>query len=120
MSYDKNTWQTGDVITANKLNHIEDGIAGAGGGGILILSADENGVIDHTWQQIHDADFAVLRYERTVDGYVTMFNDVVVKTYYGVANEYYIAEGPEEVIFGCASADGYPTYNWSPDGKDGD
>ena len=28
MSYEKQTWATGDVITANKLNHMEDGIAG--------------------------------------------------------------------------------------------
>ena len=27
MAYEKQTWTTGDVITANKLNHIEDGIA---------------------------------------------------------------------------------------------
>lgn len=35
MSYEKQTWATGDVITAEKLNHMEDGIAGAesGGGG---------------------------------------------------------------------------------------
>lgn len=32
MSYDKNTWQSGDVITAVKLNNIEDGIANASGG----------------------------------------------------------------------------------------
>lgn len=28
MSYVKQTWNTGDVVTAEKLNHIEDGIAG--------------------------------------------------------------------------------------------
>ena len=28
MAYEKQTWATGDVITANKLNHMEDGIAG--------------------------------------------------------------------------------------------
>ena len=33
MSYNKTTWQTGDVITATKLNNIEDGIANASGGG---------------------------------------------------------------------------------------
>lgn len=32
MSYDKQTWVDGDLITAEKLNHIEDGIANAGGG----------------------------------------------------------------------------------------
>ena len=27
MSYEKNTWSNGDIITAEKLNHIEDGIS---------------------------------------------------------------------------------------------
>ena len=30
MSYEKQTWTTGDTITANKLNHMEDGIAEGG------------------------------------------------------------------------------------------
>ena len=44
MAYDKNTWQSGDVVTSAKLNNIENGIAanaeaiaeleeGGGGGG---------------------------------------------------------------------------------------
>ena len=32
MAYEKQTWQTGDVITQEKLNHMEDGIANVGGG----------------------------------------------------------------------------------------
>ena len=32
MSYTKYTWETGEVITAAKLNHIEDGIAAIGSG----------------------------------------------------------------------------------------
>lgn len=32
MAYDKNIWSCGDEITAEKLNHMEDGIANAGGG----------------------------------------------------------------------------------------
>lgn len=27
MSYTKNTWQTGDIVSSEKLNHMEDGIA---------------------------------------------------------------------------------------------
>ena len=27
MSYEKHTWESGETITAEKLNHIEDGIA---------------------------------------------------------------------------------------------
>ena len=29
MAYTKQTWQTGDTITAEKLNHIEDGVGDA-------------------------------------------------------------------------------------------
>ena len=44
MSYDKQTWATGDTITANKLNHMEDGIAAGGGASYdLIIESDDNG-----------------------------------------------------------------------------
>lgn len=33
MAYEKQTWVDGEVITQEKLNHMEDGIANAGGGG---------------------------------------------------------------------------------------
>lgn len=31
MSYEKHTWETGELITADKLNHMEEGIEGGGG-----------------------------------------------------------------------------------------
>jgi hypothetical protein len=59
MSYVKQTWQTGDVVTSAKLNHMEDGIAaggGSGGGGVLVvtatLNADETGTCDKTMGEI--------------------------------------------------------------------
>ena len=36
MSYTKQTWNTGDIITAQKLNHMEDGIVQGGGGSLLV------------------------------------------------------------------------------------
>lgn len=36
MSYEKQTWANGDVITATGLNHMEDGIADGGGGGYFV------------------------------------------------------------------------------------
>ena len=51
MSYVKNTWTTGDVITAEKLNHIEDGVASISlpdidpttdAGKVLTVSSDGN------------------------------------------------------------------------------
>lgn len=37
MSYEKQTWQTGDVVTSAKLNHMEDGIAA---GGVLVVNVN--------------------------------------------------------------------------------
>ena len=39
MSYEPYTWKGGDTVTANKLNHIEQGIAQGGSGGILHVPA---------------------------------------------------------------------------------
>lgn len=36
MAYEKQTWTCGETITADKLNHIENGLASAGGGGYWI------------------------------------------------------------------------------------
>ena len=33
MAYEKHTWECGEAITTEKLNHIEEGIANAGEGG---------------------------------------------------------------------------------------
>lgn len=33
MAYVKKTWECGETITADALNHMEDGIANASGGG---------------------------------------------------------------------------------------
>lgn len=41
MAYDKQTWVSGEVITAVKLNHMEDGIANAGGGSIEAYDFDQ-------------------------------------------------------------------------------
>lgn len=47
MSY---TWSNGELITAEKLNE-----TGSSGGGGLVATCDANGVLDKTWQEIHDA-----------------------------------------------------------------
>lgn len=49
MAYEKQTWECGETITAEKLNHIEDGIADAsngGGGGTAPLIVREESVQD--------------------------------------------------------------------------
>lgn len=60
MAYTKQTWATGDVITAEKLNHREDGVAGAGGVLVVHINFTQDGnytvyTLDKTWQEIYDA-----------------------------------------------------------------
>ena len=56
--YQKTNWQSGDTITAAKLNNIENGIAG---GGVLESGMNpETMALDKTWKEIHDASYAIL------------------------------------------------------------
>lgn len=57
MSYNKTTWTNGDVITAEKLNHMEDGIASGGSGGVLVVSTvydDDSGktYLNKTFEEV--------------------------------------------------------------------
>lgn len=53
MSYTKNTWETGDTITAAKLNHMEDGIDNAGTLFVTITqNADDSYTADRTFTEI--------------------------------------------------------------------
>lgn len=50
-------WQDGEIITAEKLNQT---------GGILVVNAMydselHNTTLDKTWQEIYDADFAIIK-----------------------------------------------------------
>ena len=75
MAYTKQNWNNGDIITADKLNHIEDGIADSGGGSAFIINVNEDGVIwtlDKTWQQIYEAFYSgsecIVKLERDENG----------------------------------------------------
>lgn len=55
MSYIKQTWTRGDTITADKLNHMEDGIAS---GGVFIVEQTQSGntyTLNKTWNEIYNA-----------------------------------------------------------------
>lgn len=63
MSYTEHTWQTGETITAAKLNNLEEGIqeaAQSGGGGILVHGSMVNNVytLDMTVEDLYDATLA--------------------------------------------------------------
>lgn len=59
MSYEKTTWKTGDKVTADKLNHIEDGISEVESKSdafvIQIVDADWHIYFDKTYAEIKQA-----------------------------------------------------------------
>ena len=78
MAYEKNTWATGDVVTANKLNHIEDGIIN---NGIFIVNitvseiTDTTGTKDKSLSEISAAFNAGMRcYANILDTLVPLIN----------------------------------------------
>lgn len=57
MSYEKHNWESQEVITANKLNHLEDGIESCSSQKtLLIRTSQQDGytVLDKTWKEIYD------------------------------------------------------------------
>ena len=115
MSYEKQTWANGDVITATGLNHMEDGIADAGGGGgtpLEILSVEnqsETGaVLNKTFNEIKEA---------FPNCYVTFGGDeyqynVVVYVSHDLG-QYKVGVGYDaNNVYTVNSADGYPEMSY--------
>ena len=104
MSYEKQTWVNGEVITDNKLNHMEDGIANAGG---LILhatydSSEERTVLDKTWQEINDAfvsgmSVVVVYEDDAVKALMETYHDgSTYSLQFGISADGYQADSPDD------------------------
>ena len=103
MTYEKTEWQNGDIITAEKLNNMEDGIANAG---VLVvrLSISTN-TLNKTWQEIYDAPFCIIS---TV---TTTHKEIATVIAVGREGSAYVVLAGNKT-FVADSADGYPTvYN---------
>ncbi len=57
MAYTPTEWQTGDIVTAEKLNKIENGLSTVSNTIVIVNTtmADEYCVLSKTWNEIHDA-----------------------------------------------------------------
>lgn len=60
MAYEPTTWQTGDVVTAEKLNKLENGVVGSSSSENLIATltyneADDYFALDKSWRDIKNA-----------------------------------------------------------------
>jgi len=109
MSYTPTNWQSGDVVTSEKLNKIEQGIAAAsGGGGIQVIHSD-NGVLDKTYAEIVTA---------ATNSFVYL--DEVNETFHGIGNlvMYGSYDGTYSVAFSSTFAPG-GIVQYETDSEDG-
>lgn len=107
MSYEPTVWKSGDVVTSAKLNKLEQGVAGGGsGGGMLLLHVDENGALDKTYAEIVETA------QTSVVNVFTMYEGKYFANYlysYGFnqdANSFEIYLG--DSIYVTESENGYP------------
>lgn len=120
MSYTKTNWQTGDTITAEKLNHAEQGIYD-NSNCILFTTAtynEETGYItlDKTWNEINSSkisfiDFGGILYQgfdlsKAYELVETISHENEQTSYFIIVNGKFVGE--EVITFTCETADGYP------------
>lgn len=100
MAYIKQNWQDGDIITAEELNHIEDGVAY----NRTMTVNDNDRTLDKTWQEIYDAATSglVIYIKDSSNNYAMVINvldkdnsyDVEIFNGYGVLS--YKASSPSD------------------------
>lgn len=126
MSYETHTWESGETITAEKLNHIEDGIADAlprwgtepliANVNVTTEGSDTIYTLNKTWRQMYDA----LASGKAVS--ITYDNEIGVKTirvvssagYNSLERLYIVTAGLDHFgisnNFETDTEDGYPSY----------
>ena len=117
MAYVKTVWQNKDVISSQRLNKIEDGIANMKNVLLVNVSVedDENGTtytLNKTWKEIKDADYAI--------AYVTFTNEKIVLPLFHVEQnqniylvEFFVTNSSNEkraLIFETDNENGYPSF----------
>lgn len=90
MSYEPTNWKSGDVVTAAKLNKLEQGVAsgGSSGGGVLVVNVTEDDgayVCDKTAAEIYAACPAVVFQREAEVGYAPE----ILQNYYHVTEGQY-------------------------------
>ena len=124
MSYTKHTWTDGELVTAAKMNNIENGIeaasSGGSGGGGLVLTMDNEGALNKTLAEIKSAaeSGVVALHEshgQSEDVYDYLINIIESDGSYIVAFCWFdLGEGgvitPTVIAFMCESPDDYPVH----------
>ena len=125
MSYTPTDWKSGDTITSEKLNKMEQGIADAGGssgGGAFVVGVtftESTATLDKTWQEIYDAvsggSIACLNYEVVEEsGGSSLYTDLITKLAYDDSDPtdlYYSIFTVGGYSFDASGANEYPSMS---------
>lgn len=104
MGYEPTTWKDGDLVTSAKLNKIEQGISNSS---ILFVTEDEEHTLNKTWQEIHDANLAIIKTEGDLGIGIYLVTAVLSDAgAYAIA----IIQDGDDYYYVCNSADGYPQH----------
>lgn len=138
MAYEPTNWKTGDVVTSEKLNKLENGVANGGGFLKVASSLDDQErveTMDKTWQEIHDAlvngEYVVLvdAYDEYTKEYSATQSRIVearyVKAFLNAESFYQVTvkqisdDGVTEegMRYTCPTANDYPQYNYPEDAE---
>lgn len=113
MSYTPTEWKTGDTITAEKLNNMEDGIVGSAK--VLFVEADdETGAYNKTWNEIKnalsDGVLCLVVYSDNYGSNIYVISAVLpVEEQYGVWINFSQIATSEPVAL-AETPDGYPVF----------
>ena len=116
MSYTPNSWKSGDVVTSAKLNNIEQGIANAGGIGVMYVEftdPDDTGefTANKTWQEICDALASgnLVVWSAYSEGYAFMHIFNMANHILSNYSIYQVGDA-NNAFASCDSANGYPSF----------
>lgn len=113
MAYEPTVWKSGDLVTANKLNKLEQGVANSGGIMVVHNTSLLDGAItfDKTWQEIYDAlstgSVVILSYVSPVHAQNVIINTALFDDDSNLYKVYAVGIDTE---YSTDSSDGYPTY----------
>ena len=114
MAYEKHTWECGETVTAELLNHMENGIEEAssgGGGSVYIVNAsfgddcDEQIVLDKTFTEIRSATLSgknvLVLLEDDPDAFIWPVKAIYtqdVEYYVSTASSSFVSDAPDGIL----------------------
>ena len=105
--YTKTVWATGDIVTSEKLNNIENALSGLLP--LFLHVNSETGALDHTWNEIHEA-LASRVVVLCIDGSPFRTQIIGIKSAHGEGTPYIISTTDQQYGFQCADQDDYPVF----------